>query len=306
VCADWRWRCVLIDRLKLLGWKESRLNFAQRVHENALNNTREPMDCIQPQQHSLLRTFKQQKLRASEQKDLTLKRCIGFSISCVDILQRQNERTHGTNVRTTFGGLAAAVWKRFETWRAWNCLAEVQLVWHLSHDCWQCTSGHSQAKWFRCAQGFCLLFFQASHGWVQSWSCHWSLCRHEHSAKWTSLGWAAGTHNDAKSFKEEGRHAKLRMHRKKVTADEWHCGFAGEISRADSMDSEQAAQFKVQACSCYTLARGSHKVGHAIWQTKFQIQNNERSDVTLIVQCPCICLFQKWSSVSAVCCWKCS
>jgi len=48
------------------------------------------------------------------------------------------------------------------------------------------------------------------------------------------------------------------------------------------MDSEQVAQFKVQACSCYTLARGSHKVEHAIWQTKFQIQNNERSDVTLI------------------------
>jgi len=83
--------------------------FAQRAHENALNNTREPMDCIQPQQHSLLSTFKQQKLRVLEQKDLTLKRCVGFSISCVDILQRQNERTHGTNVRTPFGGLAAAV-----------------------------------------------------------------------------------------------------------------------------------------------------------------------------------------------------
>ena len=63
----------------------------------------------------LMEDLQTTKIEGARVERLDFEKLHWSSISCIDILPSQNEKTHGTNVQTTFVGLASITRERLET-----------------------------------------------------------------------------------------------------------------------------------------------------------------------------------------------
>lgn len=90
----------------------------------------------------------------------------------------------------------------------------------------------------------------------------------------------AGTYNDAKVFKEKGLRNKLAALGKKAIGDEGYRGFPGQISSANSLDSDEVKEFKARARQRHEIYNGKLKV-FDILSERFRCKNNPNDKVTV-------------------------
>ena len=97
---------------------------------------------------------------------------------------------------------------------------------------------------------------------------------------WLSGPHKAGEYNDAKIFREKGLLAKLETSKTMAIADEGYRGFPDHISRANSLDSEAVAKFKVRARQRHEIYNGKLKVFGVLGE-QFRCKNNPNDKYTM-------------------------
>ena len=96
---------------------------------------------------------------------------------------------------------------------------------------------------------------------------------------WLSGPHKAGTHNDAKTFKEEGLRTKLEGAGKKAIADDGYRGFPDQISTGNSLDCSEVKKFKARARQRHETYNGMLKV-FGILSDRFRCKNNANDAYT--------------------------
>ena len=97
---------------------------------------------------------------------------------------------------------------------------------------------------------------------------------------WLSGPHKAGTYNDAKIFAEKGLRAKLAQAKKKAIGDHGYRGFPGEISIANSLDSDAVREFKARARQRHEIYNSKLK-RFAVLSERFRCKNNPNDKFTM-------------------------
>ena len=115
-------------------------------------------------------------------------------------------------------------------------------------------------------------YFSFKHH-AAGFNCEVGVHLFESKCIWLSGPHKAGTHNDAKMFREKGLMAKPQELSKKAVGDEGHRGFPNEMSTANALDSDAVKEFKARARQRHEIHNSKLKV-FGILSERFRCENN--------------------------------
>lgn len=269
---------VLMNGLSMLGWKETRLNFARRTDEKNIEQHKAAHGLHPAAVAQLAEDLQTTKIQSARVERLDIDKlhwCLHFLYR----YPRENERENTWHkCRNT---IRVACWYYVKKIRN---LKWMKIVW---------PKFKPSDVWVMTVDGTHLVTLEPGDSDVPKDPAYFSFKHHSAGFNyevgidlftskciWLSGPHKAGTYNDAKIFKEKGLRSKLRKHGKKAIADEGYRGFPGEISTANSLDSAAVAEFKVRARQRHEIYNGKLKQ-FEILSDRFRCKNNPKDELTV-------------------------
>ena len=269
---------VLLKGLTMLGWEERRLNFARRTDEKNIEQYKGTCGLHPAAVAQLCEDLQTTNIEGARVERLDIDK-LHWALHFLFRYPRETER------ESTWHKCANTIW-----WACWYYVKKIRNLKGMKI-CWP--KFYKDDIWVMTVDGTHLVTLEPGDSEVPKDPSYFSFKHHAAGFNyevgidlftsrciWLSGPHKAGTYNDAKIFKEKGLRNKLRKCGKKAIADEGYRGFPGEISSANSLDSEQVSEFKVRARQRHEIYNGKLKQFEVL-SDRFRCKNNPKDKLTV-------------------------